>query len=270
MSTPPVPPPVPNDPEPGTEPGTQRYGAERPAAHRSTGSTPPRPAVRAERTPVRAERAPVRRRTPPQYGQNAPQYGQNPPQYGSRLPRATGSSRTGSPPTRSTRPSSRRPAGSAGRSPAGQHFVLAAHRLGRHLRRLRAHRPHHAGRSADARDVFDKPGRSGSGAGRSRTRTSRVSSPAHWWCSPLLAPALYALVAFFVRKGKNWARILGTVFAALSVLGLFQALQPRRPSAPCWGSRPSCCCTCRRRPVLPEAAAVRQPLRRQLGNPYGR
>lgn len=32
---------------------------------------------------------------------------------------------------------------------------------------------------------------------------------------------LYALVAFPVRKGKNWARILGTVFAALSVFGLF-------------------------------------------------
>jgi hypothetical protein len=31
---------------------------------------------------------------------------------------------------------------------------------------------------------------------------------------------LYALVAFPVRKGKNWARILGTVFAAISVLGL--------------------------------------------------
>ncbi|GAA4026167.1 hypothetical protein GCM10023063_03600 [Arthrobacter methylotrophus] len=33
---------------------------------------------------------------------------------------------------------------------------------------------------------------------------------------------LYALVAFNVRKGKNWARILGTVFAAVSLLGLTQ------------------------------------------------
>ncbi len=32
---------------------------------------------------------------------------------------------------------------------------------------------------------------------------------------------LYALVAFPVRKGKNWARILGTVFAAVSIFGLF-------------------------------------------------
>ncbi|MDQ0031161.1 hypothetical protein [Arthrobacter bambusae] len=33
---------------------------------------------------------------------------------------------------------------------------------------------------------------------------------------------LYALVAFKVRQGKNWARILGTVFAAISLLGLTQ------------------------------------------------
>lgn len=37
----------------------------------------------------------------------------------------------------------------------------------------------------------------------------------------LISLGLYALVAFPVRKGKNWARILGTVFAALSLLGLF-------------------------------------------------
>lgn len=37
----------------------------------------------------------------------------------------------------------------------------------------------------------------------------------------VITAGLYALVAFNVRKGKNWARILGTVFAALSILGLF-------------------------------------------------
>ena len=35
---------------------------------------------------------------------------------------------------------------------------------------------------------------------------------------------LYVLVAVFVRRGKNWARILGTVFAALSVLGMLLTL----------------------------------------------
>ncbi|GAC1478989.1 MAG: hypothetical protein NVS1B16_09930 [Pseudarthrobacter sp.] len=38
----------------------------------------------------------------------------------------------------------------------------------------------------------------------------------------ILGAGLYLLVAFFIRKGKNWARVLGTVFAALSVFGLFQ------------------------------------------------
>ncbi|WP_115787826.1 hypothetical protein [Arthrobacter silvisoli] len=33
---------------------------------------------------------------------------------------------------------------------------------------------------------------------------------------------LYALVAFNIRRGKNWARILGTIFAAISLLGLTQ------------------------------------------------
>ena len=41
----------------------------------------------------------------------------------------------------------------------------------------------------------------------------------------ILALGLYALVAFPVRKGKNWARILGTVFAAISVLGLTSLFQ---------------------------------------------
>ena len=37
----------------------------------------------------------------------------------------------------------------------------------------------------------------------------------------LISAGLYALVALNVRKGKNWARILGTVFAALSIFSIF-------------------------------------------------
>ena len=47
----------------------------------------------------------------------------------------------------------------------------------------------------------------------------------------LIGAGLYALVAFNVRKGKNWARILGTVFAALSVFGIFAA-EPEHPGGP--------------------------------------
>lgn len=39
----------------------------------------------------------------------------------------------------------------------------------------------------------------------------------------IVAVGLYALIAFQVRKGRNWARITGAVFAALS---LFSLLQP--------------------------------------------
>ncbi len=37
----------------------------------------------------------------------------------------------------------------------------------------------------------------------------------------VIAVGLYLLVAFGVKAGKNWARITGTVFAALSLFGLF-------------------------------------------------
>ena len=33
---------------------------------------------------------------------------------------------------------------------------------------------------------------------------------------------MYALVAFNIRKGRNWARVLGTIFAAFSLLGIFE------------------------------------------------
>ncbi|MBP3035245.1 DUF4064 domain-containing protein [Arthrobacter sp. zg-ZUI100] len=36
--------------------------------------------------------------------------------------------------------------------------------------------------------------------------------------------AVYILLAFLIRKGKNWARILGTVFAAFSAVGVLVSL----------------------------------------------
>lgn len=40
----------------------------------------------------------------------------------------------------------------------------------------------------------------------------------------LIGLGLYVLIAWFVRKGHNWARIVGTVFAAFSVIGLLFSL----------------------------------------------
>ena len=40
----------------------------------------------------------------------------------------------------------------------------------------------------------------------------------------LIGLGLYVLIALFVRKGHNWARIVGTVFAAFSIFGLLVSL----------------------------------------------
>ncbi|MCQ1945780.1 hypothetical protein [Arthrobacter sp. zg-Y1116] len=40
----------------------------------------------------------------------------------------------------------------------------------------------------------------------------------------LIGFAIYLLIALFVRRGKNWARILGTVFAAFSLIGILTML----------------------------------------------
>ncbi|MCC9144740.1 MULTISPECIES: hypothetical protein [unclassified Arthrobacter] len=40
----------------------------------------------------------------------------------------------------------------------------------------------------------------------------------------LMGLGVYVLIAFFVRRGKNWARVLGTVFAAFSLIGIFTML----------------------------------------------
>ncbi len=40
----------------------------------------------------------------------------------------------------------------------------------------------------------------------------------------LIGFGIYLLIALFVRRGKNWARILGTVFAAFALVGIFTML----------------------------------------------
>jgi hypothetical protein len=40
----------------------------------------------------------------------------------------------------------------------------------------------------------------------------------------IIGLGLYVLIAWFILKGHNWARILGTVFAAFSAVGLLVSL----------------------------------------------
>lgn len=75
-----------------------------------------------------------------------------------------------------------------------------------------------------------------------------------------IGAGLYALVALNIRKGKNWARILGTVFAALSILSLVP-LGPGTLSALAGIAGIVLL-------YLPDAAPYFQK-RQQFANPYG-
>jgi hypothetical protein len=212
MSTPPVPPPVPNDPEPGSESGTQvpRYGQNAPQYGQQSGAP-----QYGQNPPQYGQQSGA-----PQYGQNAPQYGQNAPQYGQNPPAAPGYGQQpyGQSPYAQYPSEQPQPSGSTGVPQlvnisfwlliaSAAIFVVSA------LAGL--------GTLDDPRfrDVFDSQVQ-GTGAGVTYEDMKGVIAGT-LVVFAIIGLALYLLVAFFVRKGKNWARVLGTVFAALSVLGLF-------------------------------------------------
>jgi hypothetical protein len=217
MSTPPVPPPVPNDPHSGDQSGNQqpRYG---------------------ENAPQYGQNAPQYGQNPPQYGAqppSAPQYGQNAPQYGQQFgqnpPQAPGHGQ--------------QPFGQSpyGQSPYAQYpseqpqatgsngvpqlvnisfwlliasaviFVIS---LLTGLTQLD---------DPMFRETFEDQMAAGGASGVTYEDIKGVIAGT-LVVFAILGAGLYLLVAFFVRKGKNWARILGTVFAALSIFGLFGPL----------------------------------------------
>ncbi|MFF2344908.1 hypothetical protein [Pseudarthrobacter sp. NPDC058119] len=211
MSTPPVPPPAPQDPYSGNDQsGSQQPGPEQPRYGQNA----------------------------PQYGQNAPQYGQNQPQYGSQPPAAPqygqGAPQYGSQygqkaPQYGQSPYGQSPYGqypSEQPQPAGSNgvpqlvnisfwlliaaaviFVIS---LLTGLTQLD---------DPQFRQAFEQQVKSSGAAVTYDDIKSVIAGTLVVFA--IIGVALYLLVAFFVRKGKNWARILGTVFAALSVLGLF-------------------------------------------------
>ncbi|HJV99805.1 MAG TPA: hypothetical protein VJ617_12000, partial [Arthrobacter sp.] len=160
----------------------------------------------------------------PQYGQNAPQYGQNAPQYGQNAP-AYGQQPFGQ---------------QYGQSPYGQYpseqpvatgsngipqlvnisfWLLIASGIIYVISMLMG-----IGQLDDPlmRSTFDDAMESGGAGGQVAFEDLKGFIAGTLVVMAIVGAALYALVAFFVRKGKNWARILGTVFAALSIFGLFQ------------------------------------------------
>lgn len=206
MSTPPVPPPVPNDDQSGNQPGSQpRYGENAPQYGQPYGQNPP------------------------QYGQNAPQYGSQPPsapQYGQNAPQAPGygqqpfgQSSYGQSPYAQYPSEQPQPAGANGVPQlvnisfwlliaSAVIFVVS---LLTGLTQLD---------DPMFRQTFEDQMEAGGATGVTYEDIKGIIAGT-LVVFAIIGAGLYLLVAFFVRKGKNWARILGTVFAALSIFGLF-------------------------------------------------
>ncbi|MET1089012.1 MAG: hypothetical protein ABWY04_18160 [Arthrobacter sp.] len=206
MSIPPVPPSNPETPEPNEQPGP-RYGQQAP----QSGQQPSAPQY--------GQNAP----SAPQYGQQAPQYGQQTPQYGQNAPQLPqyGQPQYGQSPY--------------GQSPYGQYhagqqqttagmpklvntafWLLVASGVVWVISLLMA-----LGTldTPAMRSMFEQQmAASGADVRFEDIRGFLVGSIVVF---AVISAALYALVALNVRKGKNWARILGTVFAALSIFSIF-------------------------------------------------
>ena len=198
MSTPPVPPPVPNEPASGGE--TPRYGQNAP----QYGQNQPQYGQQSGN---------------PQYGQNAPQYGQNPPaQYGQSGAPQYGQQPYGQSPYAQYPSEQPQPSGSTGvpQMVNISFWLLIASAAIFVISMLTGLT------TLDDpmfRDAFETQ-IEGSGAGVTYEDMKGVIAGT-LVVFAIIGLALYLLVAFFVRKGKNWARVLGTVFAALSIFGLF-------------------------------------------------
>jgi hypothetical protein len=234
MSTPPVPPPSPQDPS-NDQPGHEQAGSPQ-----SGDQQQPR---YGQNAPQYGQNAPQFGQNAPQYGQNqppaAPQYGQNQPQYGQNAPQAPGYGQN--PPQYGAQFGQNAPQYGQppyGQSPYGQYpseqpqpaggngvpqlvnisfwlliasaviFVIS---LLTGLTQLD---------DPVFRRTFEDQMAAGGASGVTYDDIKGVIAGT-LVVFAIIGVALYLLVAFFVRKGKNWARILGTVFAALSVFGLF-------------------------------------------------
>ncbi|KQR02848.1 hypothetical protein ASF72_06495 [Arthrobacter sp. Leaf141] len=207
MSTPPVP----NDPQSGEpQPGQPRYGENAP----QYGQNPPQYGQQPGQDA-------------PQYGQNPPQYGQQPgqdaPQYGQNPPQA---------PAWNQQPAGQPPYGQSpyAQSPYGQPEDAGTNGVPQLVTisfwLIIASAVIYVISMFTGLGQLDDPAMrgpiddqlEGSGVSYEDVKGFMTGSLVVF---AIIGVALYLLVAFFVRKGKNWARILGTVFAALSIIGLF-------------------------------------------------
>jgi hypothetical protein len=207
MSNPPVPPPVPNNPEQGNQ--QPRYGENAPQYGQQSGQNPPQYG-----------------QNPPQYGQSgAPQYGQKAPEYGQNPPQA---------PSFGQQPYGQQPYGQSpyaqypSEQPQGAGSTGVPQLVNISFWLLIASAAIFVISMLTGLTQLDDPvfrqtfeqQVEGTGAGVTYEDIKGIIAGTLVVLA-IIGAGLYLLVAFFVRKGKNWARILGTVFAALSVFGLF-------------------------------------------------
>ncbi|NUT72699.1 hypothetical protein [Pseudarthrobacter sp. C4D7] len=224
MSTPPVPPPAPQDPHSGNgQPGNDQSGSQTPRYGQNApqyGQNAPQYAQDQPQYGSQPSAAPQYGQNAPQYGQNAPQYGQDQPQYGSQPSAAPqyGQSPYNQSPYAQYPSEQPQAAGSNGVPQlvnisfwlliaSAAIFVIS---MLTGLTQLD---------DPQFRQAFEQQVQA-SGAGVTYDDIKSVIAGT-LVVFAIIGAALYLLVAFFIRKGKNWARILGTVFAALSILGLF-------------------------------------------------
>jgi hypothetical protein len=224
MSNPPVQPSPPNGSEPGGE-STPDHGQNTPQAPQYGQQTPPAYGQNAPQAPQYGQQ------TPPAYGQNtpqAPQYGQQtPPAYGQNTPQAPQYGQQAPPAYGQNAPQ-------YGQSPYAQYpsqqpqapggvpqlvntafwLIVAAGAVWVISMLVSLG-------SLDTpavRAMFEQQlAASGTKVDFNSMKGILIGTIV---VMAVISAGLYALVAFNVRRGKNWARILGTVFAALSIFNI--------------------------------------------------
>lgn len=209
MSNPPYPPSNPGDANNPEQPGSKPSAPE-PSAPQY-GQQAPSPQYGQPAAPLYGQQAPS-----PQYGQPAaPQYGQQAPQYGQ-----PGSPYGQQPPQygQDTNWPSQQPGPTTIPQLVNISFwmIIAAGILSAVSSLILAT----SGTDAFINAMVQQAAQQGTEFPEGSLEGMRGGIAVAAVIGAIVSLGLYALVAFPVRKGKNWARILGTVFAAISVLGL--------------------------------------------------
>ncbi|RKR20833.1 Yip1 family protein [Arthrobacter oryzae] len=243
MSNPPVQPSPPNDSEPGAEsttghgqsapqtPQPPQYGQQTPPAYGQ--NTPQTPQYGQQTPPAYGQNTPQTpqygQQAPPAYGQNTPQYGQqtppaygqNTPQYGQQTPPAYGQNgqygqQYGQSPYAQFPSEQPQVSGGVPQLVTTAFWLIVAAGAVWVISMLVS-----LGTidTPAVRQMFEQQmATSGTKVDFNSIKGILIGTIVVF---AVISAGLYALVAFNVRRGKNWARILGTVFAALSIFNLF-------------------------------------------------